>query len=196
MGRPTNQVASAIGRFSDKCHRVLRSLRIRLGAIARGSIISPAALVNVETGASIRIGCGVRVRPDAIINVVENGVLTVEEGAWIGPGTVIYCAERITIGAHSRIAHYVSIIDHDYGFRDRNMFDATRTKAPIEIGREVWLGASAIIMKGTQIGEGSVVAAGTVVTKAIPPHSVAHNPRPLVVRPIATSDANPPNSDK
>ncbi|OZM71124.1 transferase [Amycolatopsis antarctica] len=51
------------------------------------------------------------------------------------------------------------------------------TSAPITIGRNVWIGASAIILQGVTIGVDAVVAAGSVVTRDVPPRSlVAGNP--------------------
>jgi len=44
--------------------------------------------------------------------------------------------------------------------------------APVHIGKDCWIGANAIILKGTQLGDGSVVAAGAVVTSEVPPKSL------------------------
>ena len=44
--------------------------------------------------------------------------------------------------------------------------------APIKIGNDVWIGARAIIMDGITIGDGSIVAAGAVVTKDVPPYAI------------------------
>ena len=52
---------------------------------------------------------------------------------------------------------------------------------PVRIGRNVWIGAGATILKGVTIGENSVVAAGAVVTKSVEPNTiVAGNPAQVV----------------
>ena len=51
----------------------------------------------------------------------------------------------------------------------------------VSIGRDVWLGANAIILGGVSIGDGVVIGAGSVVTKSIPPYSiVVGNPGKII----------------
>lgn len=52
------------------------------------------------------------------------------------------------------------------------------------IGNNVWIGANCIIMKGAKIGEGSVIAGGTIVRGDIPPNSLVHNKKELVIKDI------------
>jgi virginiamycin A acetyltransferase len=47
-----------------------------------------------------------------------------------------------------------------------------RQKGPVEIGNDVWIGMNAIILRGVKIGDGSVVAAGAVVTRDVPPYTI------------------------
>jgi acetyltransferase-like isoleucine patch superfamily enzyme len=54
--------------------------------------------------------------------------------------------------------------------------------APVHIEDNVWIGAGVIVLKGVTIGEGSVIAAGTVVNKDIPRNSIVYNSRELVVK--------------
>lgn len=55
------------------------------------------------------------------------------------------------------------------------------TKGTIEIGNDVWIGTSAVILSGVKIGHGAVVAAGSLVTKNIPPYAiVGGNPAKII----------------
>jgi len=54
--------------------------------------------------------------------------------------------------------------------------------APVKIADNVWIGMNAVILKGVTIGENSVVAAGAVVTKPIPPNTVVAGNPAVVVR--------------
>lgn len=73
---------------------------------------------------------------------------------------------------NSLITHPV-IYDKNYKFIDnKNIITFEENKPPI-IEDNVWIGANCIIMKGITIGEGSVIGAGSIVTKDIPPYSIA-----------------------
>jgi acetyltransferase-like isoleucine patch superfamily enzyme len=64
---------------------------------------------------------------------------------------------------------------------NKNTYTSRFVSKPIVIEDKVWIGARAIIMKGVRIGYGSIVAAGTIVTEDVPPHSiVAGNPAKVV----------------
>jgi acetyltransferase-like isoleucine patch superfamily enzyme len=53
--------------------------------------------------------------------------------------------------------------------------------APVHIGSHVWIGARALILKGVRIGDGAVVAAGSVVTRDVPSRAlVAGNPAQVI----------------
>ena len=69
---------------------------------------------------------------------------------------------------------------------ERNSF--IERALPIEVGNNVWIGARVTLLPGVHIGEGSVIAAGAVVTKDIPAHVLAAGVPARVVRPITDED--------
>lgn len=75
----------------------------------------------------------------------------------------------IIIGKKVAISHEVNILTADHEFDSPNFEGRER---PVVIEDYVWIGARAIILPGITLGEGSVVAAGSVVTKDVPPYSV------------------------
>jgi len=105
-----------------------------------------------------------------------NGSISLGNYILISPGTSIRSAERIDIGDSTMIASDVVITDSDWhGIYDRT--DYVATPKPVKIHKNVWIGERSIILKGTQIGENSIIGAGSVVHGDIPPNSVyAGNP--------------------
>lgn len=105
-----------------------------------------------------------------------NGSISLGNYILISPGTSIRSADSIDIGDSTMIASDVVITDSDWhGIYDRT--DYVATPKPVKIHKNVWIGERSIILKGTQIGENSIIGAGSVVHGDIPPNSVyAGNP--------------------
>ena len=89
-------------------------------------------------------------------------------------------ADQITIGDACMFAHGAYISDADWhGIYDRS--EPVGATKPVVLEDNVWIGDSAIVCKGVRIGKNSIIGAGAVVTKDVPPNSVfAGNPAKLV----------------
>jgi acetyltransferase-like isoleucine patch superfamily enzyme len=130
------------------------------------------------------------------------GRLSIAEDVYIGDDALISCSTRIEIGAGTLIGHGAQVFDNDSHpidpeGRDRQWrrirygerLPFTVEAAPVTIGRRVWIGMYALVMKGVTIGDGAVVAAGSVVTHDVPPLTVVGgNP----ARPIRTLEPATP----
>jgi acetyltransferase-like isoleucine patch superfamily enzyme len=127
---------------------------------------SPVKLYADRPGATIRIGTGSRIH-----------------------GTCIHAYQSITIGQRCLIAANCQIIDgsgHDLSFDDvtQRIF-TTGDSSPIVIQDNVWIGANSLILPGVTIGQGSVIGAGSVVTKTIPSMVIAAGNPAKVIRSAA-----------
>ena len=91
----------------------------------------------------------------------------------------ITCYQHIQIGEHVAIGESVTIRDSD----GHSMLgkDHQMTK-PIHIGKHVWIGVNATILKGVTIGDGAVIAAGSMVNNDIPPNCLAGGVPAKVIR--------------
>lgn len=90
---------------------------------------------------------------------------------YINERTTIECADRIEIGRETIISSDVRISDTDV----HTCIHPTEEKGntlPIVIGRHVWIGRSAIILKGVHIGDNAIVAAGAVVASDVPANAL------------------------
>ena len=103
-----------------------------------------------------------------------------------GPNTTIISSDRgkVTIGSFCSIARGVQIQEFNHVFNratsyfiGQNIFNLPRTKdisskGDIIIEDDVWIGANSIILSGVKLGRGSIIAAGTVVSKNVEPYSI------------------------
>jgi len=89
---------------------------------------------------------------------------------------------EVNIGENVRIAPYTLILDSD--FHDVRDHFADGPTGKVVIGNNVWLATRCTILKGVTIGEGAVVAAGAVVTKNVPAHSIVAGVPAKVIRMI------------
>lgn len=85
-------------------------------------------------------------------------------------GVHISSSTRIQIGKNVHIGPYTIIMDND--FHTTSEGNSEKMKAEIIIEDNVWIAMRCMIMKGVTVGEGSVVAAGAIVTKDVPPRTV------------------------
>ena len=152
-------------------------------------------LRNKQSGAlvfgkhdSVYAGCS--------FSIGVNGRCTVGDFTLLN-GALVMAEEKIEIGSHCLISWNVGIADSDFHplepaqrlidaqalapfFKDRPPRPKLKT-APVIISDNVWIGMNATILKGVTIGENSVVAAGSVVTKSVAPNVVvAGNPAVVV----------------
>lgn len=104
---------------------------------------------------------------------------------YLGPGTNLVGRGGITLADHVIVGPEVLIMSslHNWEKAEWLPYDNMEQLKPVSIGIACWIGARAIIMPGVQLGAGSVVGAGAVVTKDCEPGSVlAGNPARLIKR--------------
>lgn len=143
-------------------------------------------------------GCRVQVGDRSMVSAKilfdrAGSVLTIGERTFIGP-SVLAIAGRMEIGSDVLIAWGCTIVDHDshairFSERMNDVSDwyvgvkdwSHVPVSPVVIENKAWIGLNSVVLKGVRIGEGSVVAAGSVVTRDVEPWTVvAGNPaRPI-----------------
>ncbi|HTL80354.1 MAG TPA: acyltransferase [Bacteroidia bacterium] len=120
----------------------------------------------------------------------RGGKIEIGEYSMVPRGGHIWSMDHIRIGNRVMLSFNVTIFDNnshplDAGERHRHFLDADADvvvdTAPVVIEDDVWIGCNSIILKGVTIGKGSIVAAGSVVTKSVPANCiVAGNPAAVV----------------
>ena len=140
-----------------------------------------------ERDPGLVLGDRVQVLTWTHFNVEPTGSIAVGDDSVL-VGAVFMCADSIRIGAGCVISYNVTLADSDFHpldatarrrdaiasspTGDRSQRPALVTR-PVIIGDRVWIGTGAIILKGVRIGDDATIAAGTVVTRDVPPNAVA-----------------------
>ena len=143
--------------------------------------------MNLKRGSHIRLGNRVTLCNSAMANPLAEGgrcrLATVAAGAeliihdQVGMSSaLICCATRVEIGSGTIIGGGAMILDTDFHPRLPDGTWGTDPKAvskPVTIGKNCFIGARAIILKGVTIGDGAVIGAGAVVSKDVAARTVA-----------------------
>lgn len=129
-----------------------RALR---GFFGRHICVSTGRDINIERGATFGPQCSVGDRSGIGVRCELYGEVHVGNDVMMAPECCFYT------------------VNHETGRTDIPMREQGDTEArPIMIGNDVWIGRRVMVMPGVTIGDHSIIAAGAVVTKSIPPYSV------------------------
>ena len=110
---------------------------------------------------------------------VEGGELTIGDKCFFNQNVSITCKKKIVIGDRCQIANNVVIVDHDHAGSENW---GSYVETPVVIGNDVWIGAGAVILRGTTIGDKAVIGAGSIVKGDVPAGSVYYQKRETVIR--------------
>lgn len=166
--------------------------------IARTSKVRHRA-IRLLPGCTVRVGDRSMLQAKVLFDR-SNAALSLGARTFIGNSTIVI-ASRVEIGDDVLVAWGCTIVDHDshaLRFSDRkddvtNWHDGKKDWShveirPVTIRDKVWIGLNAIILKGVMVGEGSIVAAGSVVTHDVPPYVVVAGNPARVVRELSPDE--------
>ena len=135
-------------------------------------VLSPRAKLVINDAFALYQGASIYIGPSA--------EMVIQGRSFMNTGTIVNCFSRIEIGSDSVISDDVRIQDSD----NHRVYEHGQQKVmtkPILIGNHCWIGKNALILKGVTIGDGAIVAAGSVVVKDVPSGClVAGNPARVI----------------
>ena len=111
----------------------------------------------------------------------QHAEIKIGSNTYIGDRTEIHSGKSVIIGSNCDISWDCCIMDRDY----HKFCSDSETYKETVIEDNVWIGCNVLILKGVRIGEGAVVAAGSVVTKDVPPRTLAGgNPAQIIKKDV------------
>lgn len=126
------------------------------------------------------------IQPVIIRAVSRNSEIVIGDNVGIS-GSSIVAMKKIQIGSNVLIGSGSVIVDsdlHPISFEDRKNGVDNTTSSAVTIEDDVFIGGRCIVLKGVRIGKGAIIGAGSVVTRDIPPYSIACGNPATVIKKI------------
>ncbi len=189
-----------IGWIPDPLGTLLRQFAYRLILAPMGRRVSLHTGVELLGASSIEIGDDVKILRDVRLEIrASNSCISIGNGTCLDRGVDIRTAGSdclIEIGRYSFLGAYVCMAGPGHikigsncqiaslsGIYANNHREYGLSREGIEIQDDCWIGSGVRILDGVTIGKGSVIGAGAVVTKNIPPYSIAVGVPAKVIKP-------------
>ncbi len=176
---------------------ILGTLKLFIYKIVYFKSLSWTGLPRFSDKASIRVRKNSKIKMSnrsyfdkgTLLRLTDNAEFNIGKNSGFNSYCVITCKDKITIGDNVMFGPFVTIHDHDHVYKtEETMKTSGYITAPIVIEDNVWIGGNVIILKGVTIGTGSVIAAGTLINKDVPPHSVVYDMREKTLKEIVINE--------
>ena len=138
----------------------------------------------------LELGEHVLLEPDVWLTSPAPGRIRIGGGSFLNLGVQVAAVELVEIGAHCMLANGCFVTDGSHRFDDRDRavpWQGFTSKGPTRIGDNVWCGAHVVVTSGVTIGERCVIGANSVVTRDLPPFSIAAGAPARVLRTLAAA---------
>ena len=148
---------------------------------------SPNVVTEFNKGSQVTFGKMVRVHSGCKIKVRGGAKLFIGNNAKLNYNCIIACHDQIEIGEGTEFGPSVYLYDHDHDYRVGFSADSNKEaylSAPIKIGKNCWIGAQTVILRGTEIGDNCVVGAGCVLNGKYEANAVIVQKRETTVKAI------------
>ena len=142
--------------------------------IEDGAELNCLSTQGMQFGNRVTIGKNAIIRPSNIYGSEIGEGLKIGDNSNIGPFAYIGCSGFIEIGNNVMISPRVSIYAENHVFNNTELLikDQGVSKKMVKIEDDCWIASNSVILAGVTIGKGSVIAAGAVITKDVPPFSI------------------------
>ena len=177
-------------RWYERNARPLRRARIQLHMLRAEAFIRFPVQGNVLEALDdgrLSVGKGTLLEPMCWITIADGGRVEIGEGCFLNIGTMIAAQDRVTIGDHTMFANGCFVSDAAHRYDDPDVpvtWQGFSSKGPTAIGANCWFGVNCVVNTGVTIGDRCVIGANSVVTKDVPPGTIAAGAPARVIREI------------
>lgn len=205
------QIMTRWGRFWGtmrlRCKAALVGVSVGQGVSAHGPVGLmrwPGSHISIGAGASLisswrRATAAALASPVRLRTFGPGARIEVGPGAQLSGTSITARSTVISIGRQVLLAPNCIIVDSDFHAHWPPEARATEPgmegDRPVTIGDYAWIGLNCIILKGVTIGEGAIIGAGSVVTRDVPPRSLAAGSPARVLRQLAPGESRAASAD-
>jgi acetyltransferase-like isoleucine patch superfamily enzyme len=135
----------------------------------------------------LEIGAHTLLEPDVWITAPGEARVRIGSGSFLNIAVMVAAVELVEIGDHCMFANGCFVTDGSHRFDDPDKpvpWQGFDTKGPTRVGDNVWCGAHVVITSGVTVGERCVIGANSVVTRDLPPRSIAAGAPAKVLREV------------
>ncbi len=145
--------------------------------------IKPGTEIIVKSKGKLIIGRWVQTNKRVTFTAI-GGELSIGKNTTFNRNDIIISRDKITIGDNCSFGPNVCVYDHDHKFDKQGTKNRGYNTSPVIIEDNCWIGANVVILRGTHVGKGCVIGAGTVIKGDIPPLSLVKSDRKLEIQKI------------
>ena len=163
-----NFISSVYSLFRFSLLKIFHINGLKFSLVER---FSPNVVIEMGKNSSLILGKKVRVHSGTKIKVRKNAKLVLGSEVKINYNCIIACHKDIKVGSGTQFGPSVYLYDHDHDYR-AGLNENKYLEESIEIGKNCWIGANTVILRGTKIGDNCVVGAGCVLKGIFPSNRV------------------------
>ena len=177
-------------RWYERNARLGRRWRINRHAARGGFYVRhpvEGELLEALDDGRLTVGEGTLFEPGCWITMSAGARVAIGAGCFLNRGVMLAANERIEIGDHVMFANGCFVGDSDHRYDDPDVpvtWQGFASRGPVRIGANTWFGVNCVVTGGVEIGDRAVIGANSVVTRDIPPATIAAGAPAKLVRAI------------